>query len=216
MDALEAILQRHSVRDFSSKPVDKKTVMKIIETACRAPSGGNGQPWELFIAAGKTMEKIRNIYQERAKNPPAIPAGGPPPMPKFIQDRMAQIRKERFELLKLDPNDPASGKVFQEWNARMFNVPVLAIICQDKALTNNLDTGMFIQSVCIAAKGCGVDSFIAGAFIAHQDVLRKELEIPDNLNIITGVGLGYPNEKSIINSYRAPRRPVSEVVRYKE
>ena len=216
MDALEAIIQRHSVRDFSSKPVDKTTVMKIMETACRAPSGGNGQPWEVFIAAGKTMEKIRKIYQERAKNPPAGPAGGPPPQPKFIQERMAQIRKERFELLGLDPNDPASGKVFQEWNARMFNVPVLAIICQDKALTNNLDTGMFIQSVCIAAKGCGIDTFIAGAFVAHQDVLRKELEIPDSLNIITGVGLGYPNEKSIINSYRAPRRPVGEVVRYKE
>ena len=216
MDALEAIIQRHSVRDFSSKPVDKTTVMKIMETACRAPSGGNGQPWEVFIAAGKTMEKIRKIYQEHAKNPPAGPAGGPPPQPKFIQERMAQIRKERFELLGLDPNDPASGKVFQEWNARMFNVPVLAIICQDKALTNNLDTGMFIQSVCIAAKGCGIDTFIAGAFVAHQDVLRKELEIPDSLNIITGVGLGYPNEKSIINSYRAPRRPVGEVVRYKE
>ncbi len=216
MNALEAILERYSVRDFSPKPVDKATVMKIMEVACRAPSGGNGQPWEVFVAAGKTLEKIRGIYRERAKNPPTAPPSGPPPMPKFIQERMAQITKERMELLKLDPADPNSRKVFQEWGARMFGVPVLAVICQDKALSNNLDIGMFIQSVCIAAKGLGIDSFIAGAFISHQDVLRTELEIPENLNIITGIGLGYPNEKSVINTYRAPRRPVSEVVRYKE
>lgn len=216
MDAIEAILARHSVRDFSSKPVDKATVMKIMEAAGRAPSGGNGQPWEVFIAAGKTMEKIRGIYRERAKNPPAGPPGGPPPQPDYIRARMAQIRQERFELLGLDPDDPESGKVFTEWGARMFNVPVLAIICQDKAITSNLDAGMFIQSICIAAKGLGVDTFIAGAFISHQDVLREEMEIPDSLNIITGVGLGYPDEESIINTYRAPRRPVTEVVRYKD
>lgn len=219
MDALEAIIARHSVRDFSPKPVDKTTVMKIMETACQAPSGGNGQPWEVFIAAGATMERIRGEYQERAKNPPAGPPGGlggPPPQPAYIQARMAQIRKERLELLGLDSNDPASGKVFQEWGARMFGVPVLAIICQDKEIKNNMDMGLFIQSICIAAKGLGVDTFIAGAFCSHQDVLRKELDIPDNLNIITGVGLGYPNEENVINTYRAPRRPVGEVVRYKD
>jgi nitroreductase len=219
MDAIKAIIARHSVRDFSLKPVDKSTVMKIMEAAIYAPSGGNGQPWEVFIAAGKTLEKIRQVYQERAKNPaggrPGGP-GGPPPQPAYIQARMAQIRKERLELLGLDPNDPASGRIFTEWGAKMFSVPVLAIICQDKAITNNMDMGLFIQSVCIAAQGYGVDTFIAGAFVSHQDVLRKELEIPDSLNIVTGVGLGYPNEKNIINTYRAPRRPVNEVVRYKD
>ncbi len=219
MDALEAIIKRHSVRDFNSKPVDKDTVMKIMETACRAPSGGNGQPWEVFIAAGATMERIRKEYQERAKNAAGGPPGGrggPPPQPAYIQARMAQIRKERMELLGLDPDNPESGRVFMEWGARMFGVPVLAIICQDKEISNNMDLGLFIQSVCIAAQGCGVDTFIAGAFCSHQDVLRKELDIPDNLNIVTGVGLGYPNEENIINTYRAPRRPVIEVVRYKD
>jgi nitroreductase len=86
----------------------------------------------------------------------------------------------------------------------------------DKALSSNLDIGMFVQTVCIAAQGYGVDSFIASSFVAQQDVLRKELGIPDSLNIITGIGLGYPNPKNIINTYRSPRRPISEVVRYKD
>jgi nitroreductase len=217
MDVIKAILARHSVRDFSSKPVAKETVMKILEVATRSPSGGNGQPWEVFIASGTTIEKIRKMYQERSQGGTRGPGGpgGPSPQPAFIQERMSTIRNERLKLLGLDPGDPASGKVFMEWGSRLFGVPVLVVICMDKALSSNLDMGMFIQTICIAAQGYGIDSFIASAFVSQPDVLRQELGIPESLNIITGIGLGYPNPNNIINTYRSPRRPIQEVVRYK-
>jgi len=219
MDAIEAILARHSVRNFSSKPVAKETIMKILEVATRSPSGGNGQPWEVFVASGATIEKIRKMYQERSQSGtsgtarPATPSG--PPRPAYILERMNTIRNERLQLLGLDPADPESGKVFTEWGSRLFGAPVMVVICMDKALSSNLDIGLFIQTICIAAQGYGIDSFIAGAFVSQPDVLRQELEIPESLNIITGIGLGYPNPDSIINTYRSPRRPIQEVVRYK-
>ena len=216
MDVIEAIDERSSIRDFTSQPVGKDTILKILTVATRAPSGGNGQPWELFVAAGATLEKIRSQYQELAKSGPSGPGGPPPNRPAYIMERMAVIRRERLELMGLNPDDPDSGKLFQEWGARMFGVPVLVIICQDKALTNNLDIGLFVQTLCLAAQGYGVESFIAGAFVSHQDVLRRELEIPESLNIITGVGLGYANPDNRINTYRSPRRPIEEVVRYKD
>jgi nitroreductase len=180
MDVIEAILARHSVRDFSSKPVAKETLMKILEVATRSPSAGNGQPWEVFVASGATIEKIRKKYQERsqsgARGPgrpggPGAP-GGPPPQPAFIQERMTTIRNERLELLGLDPADPASGRVFIEWGSRLFGAPVVVVICMDKALSSHLDIGMFIQTICIAAQGYGVDSFIAGALVSQPDILR--------------------------------------------
>ncbi|MBN1189493.1 MAG: nitroreductase [Dehalococcoidales bacterium] len=217
MEVIEAILERHSVRDFSSKPVPREMIMKIMEAAIYSPSGGNGQPWEVFIASGKTMERIRKEYLARFQSGSGgPPSGGPPPQPAFIQERMATIRNERFKLLGLDPGDPASGKVFMEWGSRMFGAPVLAVICMDKALSSNLDIGLFVQTVCLAAQGYGIDSFIAGSLITHQDVPRRELEIPENYSIITGIGLGYPNPDAIINTYRSPRRPIQEVVRYKD
>ncbi len=216
MDVIEAIAARRSVRAFSPAPVQRETVMKIFEASLNSPSGGNGQPWEVFVAAGATLERIRNAYQERAKAGPGGPPPGRPPQPAYIQERMAVIRRERFELLGLDPNDPASGNVFTEWGARMFGAPVVAVICMDKELSSQLDMGLFIQTVCLAAKGYGVDSFIAGSLISHQDVLRQELGIPEGLTIITGIGLGYPDPEAIINTYRSPRRPLGEVVRYKD
>ena len=222
MDVIEAILTRCSVREFSSKPVAKETVMKILEASLRSPSGGNSQPWEVFVASGATMEKIRKVYQERYQAAAGSPAGPPPGLadrPAAIVERMVTIRKERFKLLGLDPDNPASGKVFMEWGSRLFGAPVMVIICADKALSANLDylnLGLFVQTVCLAAQGCGVDSFIASGFITHTDVLHQELEIPENLNIVTGIGLGYPDPDKIINTYRSPRRPVQEVVRYKD
>jgi nitroreductase len=216
MDVIEAILARHSVRDFSSKPIPKETVMKILETATNSPSGGNGQPWEVFVAAGATMERIRQAYQERFNSGSGGPPGKPAPRPDYIMERMVTIRNERFKLLGLDPDDPASGRVFMEWGARLFGAPVMVILCMDKALSSNLDIGLFVQTVCLAAQGCGVDSFIASAFHSQPDVVRQELEIPEGLDIVTGIGLGYPNPDAIINTYRSPRRPINEVVRYKD
>lgn len=216
MDVIEAINKRSSVRDFTSQTVEKETVLKILELATRAPSGGNGQPWELFVATGAAMERIRKQYQELVKSGTRAPGGPPPDRPDYIMERMAVIRRERLELMGLDPADPDSGKLFQEWGAKLFGVPILVIICQDKALTNNLDLGLFVQTLCLTAQGYGVESFIAGAFISRQDVLRRELEIPEDLNIITGVGLGYANPENKINTYRSPRRPINEVVRYRE
>ena len=216
MDVIEAILARHSVRDFSSKPVPVETVMKILETALRSPSGGNSQPWEVFVASGVTLERIRKVYKERSQGEAGAPAG-PPPLPAKYQERMATIRNERLQLLGLDPADPASGKVFAEWQARLFGAQVVVVVCRDKALpaSKNLDIGTFVQSVCLAALDCGIDSFVAGMLVSHPDILRQELEIPEDLNIMIGIALGYPNPNSIINTYRSPRRPIQEVVRYK-
>jgi nitroreductase len=219
MDVLEAIQARHSVREFDSKPVPKDIVMKIMHAATRSPSGGNGQPWEIFIASGAVMENIRRIYNERMQAGAGAPGGpcdpsGPPPLPAFVQERMANIRNERLKLLGLDPADPASNRVFMEWRSRLFGVPVLAVICMDKALSSNLDIGMLAQTICLAAQYFAVDSLIASAFVSQPDILRKELEIPENLNTVIGIGLGYPDPDSLINTYRSPRRPIEEVVRY--
>ena len=168
MDVLDAIQARHSVRDFASTPVPKDTIMKIMAAATRSPSGGNGQPREIFVASGAVMENIRKAYQERAKSEASGPGGpgGPPPMPAFIQERMATIRNERLRLLGLDPADPASGKVFREWGARLFGAPVLAVVCMDQALSSLLDIGILTQTICLAAQDCGADSLNEGcAFI---------------------------------------------------
>lgn len=221
MDVIEAIFQRYSTRDFKSELVPKETLEKILEAALHSPSAGNGQPWQIFVAGGEVTEKITRAYLDRfAKDIPGKPelSGlSPAQQPRVMQDRMKQITSDRQKLLGINPQDNAAMRSYREFNARLFRAPVLVILCMDKVLMtfSALDIGLLAQTIMLAATGHGVDSIIAQAFVTYPDILRQELEIPDNLQIVTGIGLGYHNPGNVINTYRSPRCALQEAVTFK-
>jgi len=56
---------RRSVRDFSNRPVSKKTIENIIMTASSAPSGAHKQPWTFCaISLPSLKEKIREAAEK--------------------------------------------------------------------------------------------------------------------------------------------------------
>ena len=59
---------RHSVRDFSSRPVAKEVIEKCVLSAGTAPSGANHQPWH-FVAISDPEQKaaIRNAAEKEEK-----------------------------------------------------------------------------------------------------------------------------------------------------
>lgn len=52
----EDMRRRHTVRNFSDKPVDRAIIERAIMTAGTAPSGANHQPWH-FCAIGSAQAK---------------------------------------------------------------------------------------------------------------------------------------------------------------
>jgi nitroreductase len=213
MDVIEAINARHSVRDFISRPVSRDTIMKILEIALRAPSAGNSQPWEVFVATGDSIERIRDAWQ--ALEWPGIPERpGTLQPPAEIMNRSGDVVSGIFNAAGLDPSDPKSFRIIR--GPRLYGAPVVVVVCMDKTLTDNMGIGLFVQTLCLAAQGYGVDSLISGALMMHQETLRKELDIPENLNPIIGIALGYPNPDNNVNTYRSPRRPIQEVVRFRD
>src|SRR5258708_13772561 len=54
----EAIASRKSVRAFLPTPVDRATVMELLELASRSPSGSNIQPWKVRVIAGETKSGL--------------------------------------------------------------------------------------------------------------------------------------------------------------
>lgn len=59
MEVKEAILSRRSVRNFTKKRIDQRTLEEILECAIFAPSAGNGQFWRFIcITNERTIEKV--------------------------------------------------------------------------------------------------------------------------------------------------------------
>lgn len=72
---LKVAQTRRTIRDFSSRPIDREVIALCIQAAGTAPSGANQQPWHFAVVSNpKTKSKIRSaaeaeehrFYTERA------------------------------------------------------------------------------------------------------------------------------------------------------
>ena len=57
----EAIRSRRSCRAFLPTAVPIGTVHTILDTARQSPSGGNLQPWRMYVLAGAAMARFRAL-----------------------------------------------------------------------------------------------------------------------------------------------------------
>ncbi|MBC7983506.1 MAG: nitroreductase family protein, partial [Candidatus Obscuribacterales bacterium] len=67
MQVSAAIDSRMSCRAFLSTPVPDATVRQILASAQRAPSGGNLQPWHVYVLASDPLQEFLTLI--RAKLP---------------------------------------------------------------------------------------------------------------------------------------------------
>ena len=58
MNIKKLIESRFSVRNFLEKKVDTSIIINILETANKAPSGGNIQPWNVYVLNEKSKNKL--------------------------------------------------------------------------------------------------------------------------------------------------------------
>jgi nitroreductase len=134
-----------------------------------------------------------------------------------LQKRMDELRAARFESLGTGRDDTAARHAMFERAHQFFGAPTVVYLCMDRTLTawSIFDMGLLAQSIMLAAQQYGVDSAAAALLISYPDLIRAELEIPEDVSILMGVALGYRDRQHPLNQYRSPRRPLIEVVRPK-
>ncbi len=49
MGAIETILKRRSIRQYTQEPVEQNKIITLLEAAMAAPTAANCQPWELIV-----------------------------------------------------------------------------------------------------------------------------------------------------------------------
>lgn len=67
-DFLERMAARHTVRDFSTRPVPRDVIETCVRAAGGAPSGANHQPWHFVAIANPALKsRIRAEAEEEEK-----------------------------------------------------------------------------------------------------------------------------------------------------
>lgn len=63
MDAIEAILTRRSVRNYTDAPVPEDTIQLLLEAAVSAPSAGNQQAWQFIVIEDREiLKRIPSVH----------------------------------------------------------------------------------------------------------------------------------------------------------
>ncbi len=218
MEVIDALNRRYTVRAFKPDPVDRETLDKIFEAALKSPSWANTQPWEVYVAGGQVLNRLREAYLVNLKNcvPRQLDCPAPREWPPALQQRMETLRSERTATLERVCLDRTGFKDLAEMNYHFFYAPVVAYLCMDRTLTpwSMFDLGILAQSIMLAAQHCGVDSAVAVTLAAHPDLIRKELGIPEGLSILIGIALGHADAGHPQNQYRSKRRSVRDAVTF--
>ncbi len=60
----DAILQRRSIKNFNGQPVERETLISVLDDAKWAPNHGNREPWRLVVACGKELTELHELLRE--------------------------------------------------------------------------------------------------------------------------------------------------------
>jgi len=219
MNTFEAIESRKSVRAFTSQEVDRATIEKILNAAKCAPSGVNMQPWKVSVLTGQSKESLSDKMEQAFRD------GVKQKMdyayyPKVFEGVYKERRKEMGLLMytKLGITREDKQRQIDQWalNYRAFNAPVMLIFSIDSSLEQGsyLDYGMFIQTIMIAAVDLGIATCPQAALGEYPDIVRKELGLGDNEEIVCGMSLGYEDKNHDVNSFDTSRVELSDFVNF--
>jgi len=219
MEALECIKTRKSIRRFLDKEVSKDLVTEIIQSALRAPSYKNSQPWNITVVSGETREKLSQMLLFLLdKNVSPSSEIKEPEWPDFINDRIRANAKKRNEKFGISPTDQDALKRSKIANFNFYGAPVVIFISQPKSLGewSILDAGMFIQNILLGFHAAGLGAVPQAYLTDYAFEVKKFLQIPISQKLILGISAGYPDNKSIMNEFISDRVYLSETLTWKD
>lgn len=212
MTVSEALSARRSMRAYKPDPVERDKLLKVLKDASMTPSWANSQPWEVYVAEGETLKRIREGYTACYKD--AVQAAPEISRPVEWTEAAKKRQMGLYPDMVRDCGDAANQ--FGALNQRMFDAPCVIFICVDKILSSwsLYDIGAYSQSLMLSAAENGLGTIPAVTTVLYPEVLRKELHIPDNLKVVIGIAIGYADETNKINNFRSARSPVEENVTF--
>jgi nitroreductase len=209
MNVTDAVNARKSIRAFRPDPVDDATIAQLLTTASRAPSGGNVQPWRIFVVNGDSMTRFREFLKD---HPPGALAYDiyPSPLIEPYRSSRFKIGEDMYATLGIDREDKAGRLAQFAKNLDFFGAPAAIFCFIDRIMgpPQWSDLGMFLQTFMLLAKEAGLDTCPQEAWAVHEKAVSEFVGAGDELRIFVGVALGHADTDAPINSLTADREPL--------
>ena len=208
-DLEDAITGRRSVRLFlRDKPVPRELVTESLELAIRAPSNSNVQPWHVVFASGPARDRLAEALLEQAD----IAAPNVPELPESFAHLRRELGALVYGTMGVARDDVEARRLAVLRNWEFFRAPLAGVVCmhRDLGYVDAVGVGMFLQTFLLALTARGLGSCVQVSVAGYPDVLREHLGIADDMRILCGVSIGYPDPGFACNQLHVPRNPLEK------
>jgi nitroreductase len=222
MKVSEAIASRKTIRAFRPDAVPRATIETILALASRAPSGGNLQPWKVYVLLGEARaELIRRVAERRkTKSLGEAPEYSiyPPALTEPYRARRFAIGEAMYGALGIPREDKQARLSFFSRNWEFFGAPVGLIVTIDRQMQQGQwsDVGMFLQNVMLLAREHGLHTCPQEAWAVWHRIIRDYLSVPENEMVFCGMGIGYADDEHPVNALVSDRAGLEEYVIVRE
>ena len=212
MDVTEAVDSRKSIRAFLDKAVDNSLIKELLEKSSRAASGGNLQPWKIYVINGETMNSFHKFQSEWTE--PETPAYAiyPENLKEPYKTSRYEVADDMYSLLGIEREDKEARFKQVLKNYEFFGAPAAFFCFVDRQMGRPQwsDLGMFLQTFMLLAREAGLDTCPQEAWAMKQESVTAFVEAPDELMLFCGMAIGYQDESEKVNELRTARRPIED------
>lgn len=214
MDFERVLGARHSYRAFRDQAIPTETLKTIVNQAQHTPSWANAQPWEVIIATGATLTKIRTTFQRQT----AQGVAGSSDLEVAHRTNWASAPRRNMatwnnDLSRYLAEATVGVQAYGTSQLSLFNSPALVYLVVPGPVNawETFDTGAFAQTLMLSAANQGIQSIPAYEIVKYPDELRRILNLDGSKKILMGVALGYANE-AVINGFRTRRVATADIL----
>ncbi|KIE52260.1 MAG: NADH dehydrogenase [marine actinobacterium MedAcidi-G2A] len=211
MEVSQAVMQRKSIRGFLPTPVEDELLSSLLDKAARAPSGGNVQPWRIYVINDNRMSDFKSHINEFPLEEPEYPIY-PPKLQEPYRTNRYELGEEMYSLLGIPRDDKPARLANMSKNYDFFGAPAAFFCFVDRSMGSAQwsDLGMFLQTFMLLAEESGLGTCAQEAWAMHQKAVSMFVKSPVNEMLFCGMSIGYPDWKQPVNSLESKRMPLNQ------
>jgi nitroreductase len=189
MDLLEAMRCAPTSRRFKADPVPRDALLRALDSARFAPSGGNRQGWRVVVVEDAERRRaLRDLYLPRWRaytehtGAAAIIAD-----PEGHDERLVRMARRADEYANGLDRVPVHLIV----GVRMNDVLATDATLPRQSIVGGASIYPFVQNLLLALRGEGLGAALTTLLVPAEADVRGLLAIPDDVAIAAHIGVGY-------------------------
>jgi nitroreductase len=218
MNVYEAVRSRQSVRGFLDRPVPPDVLTRALTAALQSPSGGNLQPWHVYVLSGAKLDDLKLRIRRRVAagdlgdQPPTPPY--PLPLPAHYAERLDDMGARRYGAVGVNRDDRAARARVRAGNWECWGATTALFCYLESAMLPPqwMDVGMFLQTVMLLLRAEDMDTCPQIAWAEYHETVTEVIEPPENLVLACGMSIGFADPD--VPRCVLPRAQLSDVVTF--